>query len=196
MWTIWGQSKAMLKINYPAYQVPVVPVLFTVVSWVVDHVLVVVHSCTDEKNITNINIVHSCRDETKSIALLHTRWYFNTCVGSIYESVHPCERFHQGVVEKKCKFKRGYIKIYLKVYQNIFQSISKYILEYIKIYSNIKRYFKTFQIMKSEVKPVPQHPDPASHRFFRTWKKIIFFQYWWEKHIRSKLQVIIKKIIK
>ena len=79
--------------DYPADQVPVVPVLFTVVSWVVDHVLVVVHSCTDEKNITNINIVHSCRDETKSIALLHTRWYFNTCVGSIYESVHPCERY-------------------------------------------------------------------------------------------------------
>ena len=35
--------------DYPADQVPVVPVLFTVVSWVIDHVLVVVHSCTDEK---------------------------------------------------------------------------------------------------------------------------------------------------
>ena len=78
---------------------------------------------------------------------------------------------------KKRKFKRRCIKIYLKVYQNIFQSISKYILEYIKIYSkeDIKRYFKTFQIIKSEVKPVPQHPDPASHRFFRTLNKIILF---------------------
>ena len=58
--------------DYPTDQVPVVPVLFTVVSWVIDDVLVVVHSCTDEKNIININIkiVHYCRGEPKSIALL------------------------------------------------------------------------------------------------------------------------------
>ena len=64
--------------DYPTDQVPVVPVLFTVVSWVIDDVLVVVHSCTDEKNIINIKIVHSCKYEPKSIALLLNQvifWY-------------------------------------------------------------------------------------------------------------------------
>ena len=53
--------------EYPAYQVPVVPILFTVVSWVIDDILVVVHSCTDEK-ISSSTLITPAEMKQKALA--------------------------------------------------------------------------------------------------------------------------------
>ena len=134
--------------DYPADQVPVVPVLFTVVSWVVDHVLVVVHSCTGEekkhhkhqhqhcslllrrwkKNITNININidHSCKDKKKHGPLANQvifwylcRFHWWKCASLWKISSRRCWKSVNSK-EDVSKYILKYIRIYFKVFQNIF----------------------------------------------------------------------------